>query len=391
MTTWQNWSGLLRDEPKAIHLAYGEDDIAARLADASAQGETLRVVGSGHSHATLIPGADHLLDMSALAGVISADTKRRSAWVWSATPIKQLGPALHQHGLALPNQGDIDQQQIIGAISTGTHGTGPSLTNLSALVTGLKIVTSNGEVTTCNRDQQTDLFAAAQLGLGAVGVITQVELALNESYRLSQGIQFGPWPELAPEVEQRIDSHRHFEFFWYPKSDKAMAKWTDLTDEPARYPIADEGQRVGWSFEVLPNHRPHKHSEMEYSVSADQGRACFDAIRELMRRDFPDTAWPVEYRTLAADQVWLSTAFERPTVTISVHEGTDKDARPLFDACETVFKQFDGRPHWGKVHTLNGTELAHAHPNWTRWWQVRDAADPSGTLLNPWLASVRPT
>lgn len=380
----------MRGEPKALHFAYSEDDIAARVSAVNDLGETLRVVGSGHSHATLVPGSDHILDISALAGVISTDESRRTAWVWAGTPIKQMGPALHPHRLALANQGDIDQQQIAGAISTGTHGTGATLGSLSAAVVGIHLVTASGEQVVCRREDNPDLFRAAQLGLGAVGIVTRVELALLPSYRLNQGIQSVSWSDLEGDVETRIDSHRHFEFFWYPTVDKAMAKWTDLTDELVEYPVADEGSRSAWSFEVLPNHRPHKHSEMEYSVPAERGLDCFRAIRRLMKRDFPDTEWPVEYRTLAADDVWLSTAFQRPTVTISVHQGVNVDAHPLFSACESVFREFDGRPHWGKVHYLGGEDLARIHPNWSRWWQARDAIDPNGTLLNAWLTSVRP-
>ena len=128
---------------------------------------------------------------------------------------------------------------------------------------------------------------------------------------------------------------------------------------------------------------------MEYSVPAGQGPACMREIQKLLREDFPDVAWPVEYRTLAEDDVWLSTAYERPTVTISVHQDVRLDERAYYEACEAVFRAHDGRPHWGKVHYLSGETMAEIHPRWADWWQQRDTIDPQGTFLNDFMRGLR--
>lgn len=372
-----------------MHFAYSEHDIQARVAAATENAETLRVTGAGHSHSHLIPGADLLLDIGALSGVVSVDAAARRAWVWGGTPIHVLGPALHRHGLALANQGDIDRQSIAGAVATGTHGTGVGLRNLSAGVAGLRLVCANGDICVASERQNDDVWRAARLGLGAFGVVSQVELQLKPSYRLREKATLVDHDEVIADLMQRTTEHRHLEFFWYPKTDQAMLKIIDETEEPAQYPIADEGNRVGYSFEVLPNHRPHKHTEMEYSVPADAALECFGEIRDLLRTSFTDVAWPVEFRTLAADDVWLSTAFERDTVTISVHQDIKEPDEPYYRACEAVFERYGGRPHWGKVHYLAGDKLRQIHPRWDDWWQARDRLDPTGTFLNPWLTGVR--
>jgi L-gulonolactone oxidase len=128
---------------------------------------------------------------------------------------------------------------------------------------------------------------------------------------------------------------------------------------------------------------------MEYSVPAANGTACLEAIRVLLQTRFPEVRWPVEYRTLAADDVWLSTAFERDTVTISVHQDVREDETAYFQACERIFLEHGGRPHWGKVHYLSGAELAARHPMWERWWQARDRTDPTGVFLNAHLRAMR--
>ena len=378
---WTNWSGRLTATDATVRHVRSEEDAAAV---AAGSGETVRVVGAGHSHARLVPGADVIVDVSALSGVIDVDASSKRAWVWAGTPIYALGRPLHDAGLALANQGDIDRQFIGGAVATGTHGTGVELTNLSAIVTGARIALASGEVV----DADADLLRAARLHLGAFGIVTRLELGLRDAYKLKERSWTAPFEDL--DLEALPMQSRHFEFFWLPTRDLAMAKAIDETDDEPEYPLAEEGSRVGWSYEVLPNHRAWRHTEMEYSVPADDGPACMRAIRDLIRRDFPDMPWAVEYRTLAADDVWLSTAYERATVTISLHMAAESDERPLFGAGEQIFRSYDGRPHWGKVNYLDGDQLARIHGRWRDWWAVRDAHDPEGTFLNDYLRSIRP-
>jgi FAD/FMN-containing dehydrogenase len=390
MVTWNNWSGRQRSKPSALHFVRSEADTAAIVRHAAAMGQSIRVAGAGHSHAPLVVTDGVIVDASGLAGIVRTDAAMRRAWVWAGTRIYALGRALHDHGLALANQGDIDRQAIAGAIATGTHGTGVALRNLTAAVTALRLVTASGEIVEGSVDGNAELFQAARLNLGAFGIVTQLELQLVEAYRLRERGWSEPFDAVMGKLGGLIDASRHFEFFWYPHNDVAVAKSIDTTDAHPVYPLAEEGSRCAWSYEVLPNHRPLKHTEMEYSVPAEHGPACLRAIRELIRRDFAGLKWPVEYRTLAADDVWLSTAYQRPTVTISVHQDIGEDDEPYFRACEEIFKSYAGRPHWGKVHYLNGDELAARHPRWREWWQTRDAIDPNGVFLNEFLRRVRP-
>ncbi len=389
MERWTNWSGKLSATPSAIQHVRSEDDAVALAGQAGAANTTVRAAGAGHSHASLVPTDGVIVDTSGLSGVISADAETRRAWVWAGTPIHALGTPLHASGLALVNQGDIDRQSIGGAVATGTHGTGATLPCLSAMVTSARIATAAGELVDCSAHDRTELWQAARLGLGALGIVTRLELQLRDAYRLRQSAWTQPLDDLLPDLEDHVRTHRHFEFFWFPTADMIVAKVTDETDDPAEYPLAEEGSRCAWSYEVLPNHRSWLHTEMEYSVPLDRGPDCLLALRELLRSDFPEMGWPVEYRSLAADDVWLSTAYERPTVTISLHVDAGEDDQPLFSACEAVFADFDGRPHWGKVHGRGGAELAALHPRWDDWWRIRDDIDPQGVFVNDHLRAVR--
>ena len=390
MASWNNWSGRQRSKPTSLYFIRSEADAAAIVRQAGRAKQSVRIAGAGHSHAPLVVNDGVIVDASGLAGVVSTDAPMQRAWVWSGTRIYALGRALHDHGLALKNQGDIDRQAIAGAVATGTHGTGQTLQNLSASVTGIRMVTASGDIVECSSERNAELFQAARLSLGAFGIITQLQLQLRDAYRLKEHGWSEPFEALLPRLDTLIAQSRHFEFFWYPHTDVAVAKSTDPTTADAEYPLADEGSRLAWSYEVLANHRPLLHTEMEYSVPASDGLACMRAIRELIRKDFPGLRWPVEYRTLAADDVWLSTAYERPTVTISVHQDVNENDEPYFRACEEIFNAFSGRPHWGKVNYLDGATLARRHPRWLEWWRARDAIDPAETFLNDYLRQVRP-
>ena len=389
MVRWSNWSGKLTAQPEAIRHVKSDADAVAVVAAAAANSSTVRTVGSGHSHYPLVPTDGTIVDISGLHGVVSVDHDRRRARIRAGTTIHALGLPLLEAGLGLSNQGDIDRQTIAGATGTGTHGTGVDLQNFSAAVTGLRLATAGGDLLWASPSENAELWRAARQHLGAFGVVTEVELQLREAYRVREQGWSSTLDDVLATLDTSVDQHRHFEFFWFPTTDTAVVKATDETDDPAEYPIAEEGGRCGWSHEVLSNSRTWLHSEMEYAVPREHGPACLAAIRDLLVRDFPDMGFPVEYRTVAADDVWLSVAFERPTVTISVHMDARHDDEPLFRACEAVFADFDGRPHWGKVHYRTGAEMAALHDRWEDWWRVRDDLDPADVFVNDALRSLR--
>ncbi|HEY5664920.1 MAG TPA: D-arabinono-1,4-lactone oxidase [Ilumatobacter sp.] len=389
MTTWSNWSGRETCEPAQLRFVRSVDELGAVVATAAETGRRVRVAGSGHSHSPLVPTSDVIVDVSGLSGVVAVDAAAGTARVWAGTTISALGRPLHDAGVALANQGDIDRQTIAGAVATGTHGTGRTLRNLSASVLGLTLVTATGDTVTYDAAHDPHLFEAARLGLGAFGVVTQIDLAVRPAYRLAERSWRAPYDELRGEVDEHVRRHRHFEFFWYPGRDVAVAKAIDETDAAPEYPLADEGGRIGWNYEVLPNHRPHLHTEIEVAVPLERSLDCLDELRHLIRSRFADLRWPIEYRTLAADDVWLSQAYERDVATISVHQGVDVSDVALFTACEAVFRRYDARAHWGKVHFSTGADLAAAHPRWADWWERRDVADPGGVFLNDALRAWR--
>ena len=389
MAQWSNWSGRLRAEPASIVSVQDESQVVEAIASARRNGQRVGVAGACHSHSPLVRTEGVLVDITGLAGVIAVDPEAGSARIRAGTRISELGEPLRARGVALINQGDIDRQSLGGALATGTHGTGARLRNLSAGLLGARIALGDGRVVECSPDQEPELFQATRLNLGGLGVVTELTVAVRPAYRLRERLWLEDLDAVLDRIEPLIHATRHFEFFWMPGSQRAACKAIEETEDAPVYPLAEEGKRVAWSDQVLANERPDKHSEMEYSVPREQGPACFRQLAEMLQRDFPELAWPLEYRSLAEDDVWLSTAYERPTATLSVHQGIDAPDEPVFRACEALFKEFAGRPHWGNVHYRSGGELADLHPRWADWWRVRDAWDPEDRFLGPHLESLR--
>lgn len=390
MVYWSNWSGRQTAKPQSVVYIRSELDACAVAAQARSSQTTIRIAGAGHSHSALVPHDGIIVDASGLSGIIEVDSERQRAWLWAGSRIYSLGRPLHDAGLALKNMGDIDRQAIAGACATGTHGTGKHIQNLSSSITGARIALASGELLECSAETHPDAWQVARLNLGALGIVTNLQLQLRGAYKLKETGFRENYDELVPQVEDLIEDNERFEFFWYPQTDLAVVKTINHTDDEAEYPLAEEGSRLAWSYEVLPNHRPHFHTEMEYSVPEISGLDCFAAIRDLLKEDFPDVAWPVEYRTVAEDDVWLSMAFERATVTISVHQDVRENETAYYKACEEIFLSYGGRPHWGKVNYLDASQMAQIHPRWQQWWQVRDSYDPDDVFLNQYLKDLRP-
>lgn len=388
MPEWSNWSGGQRATPVALAAPRSEDELAEVVRRAADEGRTVRPVGSGHSFSPLVPTDGVIVSLEHLAGVLAVDPDAGVAEVAAGTRIADLGDPLLAAGVALPNQGDIDRQAIAGACGTGTHGTGPTLPCLSAGVVGARVVLASGDLLDCDADHHPELFAATRLSLGATGVVTRLRVRVRPAYRLHERTWTEDPADTLAALDERIAATRHYEFFWVPGRDRCLSKALDETDaEPDELPDR-RYERVDHSHRVFPSVRDDRFEEMEYAVPAEAGPACFAAVRDLYRERHPDVAWPIEYRTLAADDVWLSPAYGRATVTISVHQGAGLPFESLFADCEAIFRDHDGRPHWGKRQSLPADVLAGLHPRWADWWAARDAADPAGTLLSPAIAAL---
>jgi FAD/FMN-containing dehydrogenase len=399
---WTNWVGNQSFSPAERAVPGGEDEVATLVADAARRGLPVRVAGAGHSFTPVVATHGLLLDLRGLGGIRSIDPNRRRVVVGPATTIGEFGDPLWCEGLALANQGDLIAPQIAGAVSTATHGSGLRLGSFSSGVRRLRIVTSAGEVVEIGEDDPERLHAA-QVSVGMLGVITEVELEVAPAYRLRERVEHWSWDEAWGRFDELAQEHRHYSFFWMPSEesaalyglatpgeslrDRCHVKIYDEVDSSA--PDSDEPRRrVGPAHVIYPMvYEPNFH-ELEYFVPYERGRDALGAMRELMLASLPASVFPMEVRTVGREQAFLSHSYDRDTVVISVSGTPGTDYDPYLREVDRLLGSFDARVHWGKLHYLTREQLLDRYPRAHDFIATRRALDPTDTFLNSHLAPL---
>lgn len=425
---WRNWSGEQLCAPARSATPARIEDVADEVVAARAAGRTIRPVGSGHSFTALVPTDGTLLSLERMARVLEIDPGRKRARVQAGIPLHALNEALAAHGLALENLGDIDRQTIAGAIATGTHGTGARFGNLASMVEALTLVTGTGEVVRCSRDEEPDLWRAARVSLGALGVVCEVELRCVDAFTL-HGVD-GPAPLEATvaALDDLAAGADHFEFFCFPHAETALTRTNRRVDGPAAPPPAwrawvgdilltnrvfeaaclagrarpslipalnrgitkavGSSERTDRSDRIFASPRLVKFVEMEYALPRAALPEVLRGTRAWIEEQRFPVNFPMEIRVGAGDDAFLSPAFERDSAYLAVHVYRGMAWEPYFRAVEALCDEHDGRPHWGKRHFQTGATLRPRFPMWDRFAEVRDHCDPDRVFANAHLDRV---
>lgn len=430
--TWRNWAGTVTATSQSTARPRDAQEAAALIGRASEDGYAVRPLGSGHSFTGIgAPEPGTLaLDLSTWTGITHADPDSGLVIVRAGTTLARLNVELHELGLAMANLGDIDQQTIAGAISTGTHGTGAGLGGLATQVEELELITSEGAIRRCSRTENPDLFDAARVGLGALGVISTVTLRCVPAFALAAEEK----PERLSAVLERFDElaehNEHFEFYWFPHSERTLVKCNN------RLPLAAETRplhplrnfleyqvmenyafgglcRLGravpslvrplnrlsgtaWSarsysdssYRVFVTPRSVRFVECEYAIPRASLPDVLGQLRAAVARLEHPVMFPVEVRVAAADDVWMSTAYQRETAYIAIHQYVGMPYRLWFDTFQAIADAVGGRPHWGKMHQLDAAKLRTRYPRFDDFRRLRAEVDPAGTFRNSYLDRV---
>ena len=397
--SWQNWVGNQSFSPSAFAAPRDEEEVAALVQQAADRGVGVRVAGAGHSFTPVVQTDGLLLDLSALTGVVHTDAVRRRATALAATRIRDFYEPLWQAGLALRNQGDIDTQQIAGAVATGTHGSGTRYTSLSGVVRGMRLVTAAGEVRDIG-EEDVDLLRAAQVSVGMLGVVTRLELEVTDAYRLRERVGLRAWDDVMEHWDELVAQHRHFGFFWLPTEESGALYNLDghgerLTDQ-CYVKVYDEvgpdvpdddttGRRVDRCYRIFPMVYDPNFHELEYFVALERAPEALHAMRELMLASLPDSIYPLEVRTVGADDAYLSSQHGTDTAVISVSGTPGTDYWAYLRSVDALLAGFGARVHWGKLHFLTPERLHDRYPRADDFIALRRDLDPQGMFLNDHL------
>jgi len=386
-----NWSGSVRFIPRSQVWPANDEAVSVYVRDAAARSRKIRVAGSGHSSSPLVETPDILMSMRDHRGLIDYDLARSRATVGAGTVLHDLGPILHDIGLSMENLGDVDTQTIAGVISTGTHGSGRTLQNISATLVGLRAVTGTGEIVEWSLEKEPDLINAVRVSMGLLGIFTAVRLQLQPRYQLRRREYVARTEDCLAHLDELADAHRNFDFYWYPRRDEVKLRTlnppgTPTPELPYAHHIHEEN---GHSHEIIAQERKLKFEELEYFVPAEAGPACFREVRRrILKRHRKQVGWRVLYRLIAKDDGFLSPAHGRDSVAISLHQNASLPYQDYFDDIESILRAHDGRPHWGKKHSLHGAALAALYPRWNDFVTLRQQLDPQRVFLTAPMARL---
>lgn len=414
-TPWRNWSGWQKAMPAGRIAPTSEEEVAAVFRSTSG---TIRPVGSGHSFTALVPTDGHLMVLDNLNGLVDHDPDRLTARLWGGTRLSDAGPLLDGVGQAMFNLPDINRQTLAGAVSTSTHGTGKGLKSLSGYVTGLRLVTPRGDVLDLDATTHKDMFDAARVSLGALGILTRIEFQNRKPFHLLNRTWVAHTEDILAGFDHYAKNWQHFEFMPLLHSDYSLVIAHKETDQPVGKPapeeddsgllalidatpvrlrgllidglarVIDPTQDVQKSYNGLTHLRFDRFNEMEYSVPVDAGPDCLREILRTVKQNQVDVTIPLEYRIIGGDDTWLSMFSGGPRISISCHRLAQDDYHPYFKLIEPIFWKYGGRPHWGKLHTLTYPRLKTLYPRLDDFREIREILDPEGRLLNPYLRQL---
>jgi L-gulono-1,4-lactone dehydrogenase len=426
MAEWRNWAGDQACSPRELIRPRDRDELASAVASAAGESRAISVAGSGHSFTEAAMTDGTMIDLGALSGVIDADPTSGLVRVGGGTVLADLNERLHGLGVAMENLGDIDRQTIAGSISTGTHGTGARLRNISSQVAGIELVLADGSVRELDADG--DLLRAARVGVGALGAISAVTLRCVPAFTLDRVDAPHPRDEVLDSFQERADAHDHFELFTFPYADSALVLERNRTEAaprprgrvgeflndvvlenwaldaisatgkifPAAIPrlsriaarLASGSRAIDRSDRIFANERRVRFTEMEYGVPREHGPEAARRVIDWVRGNRYPVFFPIEMRVTAADDALLSPSHERDTAYVAVHQYRGMEWRPYFEAVEEIMNGFGGRPHWGKRHFQTAATLAPRYPRWADFQAARDELDPGRAFANEYASRV---
>jgi FAD-linked oxidoreductase len=417
---WRNWSGSVLASPKRIPRPETVEELSSTILHSPGP---IRIAGAGHSFTPLVQSSGTILDMSAFSGLLSHDAATNRATIGAQTRLGDLMPLLRGIGQGLPNMGDIDRQAFAGALGTATHGSGLTLGAYHTQLHAMTLVDGRGHLRHFSRETDEEMILATGVTLGAFGALTDVTIQNVPTYNLRRRRWIVPLAEILEGFESFMRGHRSAEFYFIPFSGHVMLCTCDLSeDAPTTRPTEDDEDslatlkllrtlllRAPWLRRkligsalarvpaedyvqewqnVYTSDRRTRFNEMEYHLPFEAGAAALREIIEMAENHFPEVYFPMEVRSVAPDEFWLSPFYRRPTCSIAVHHDAAENPAAFMRAAEQIFRRYDGRPHWGKMHNLTAADFGSIYPRFRDAMEVRREFDPDNRFVSPYMARI---
>jgi xylitol oxidase len=408
-----NWAGNVRYGTRRVHRPSTLDELRQLVAGA----DRIRALGTGHSFSRVADAPGELVTLAGLPRTIRIDPDRATVTVAAAVHYGELATHLHAAGFALANLASLPHISVAGACATATHGSGDRLGNLATAVSALRMVTADGTLVDIDRDRAAGLV----VGLGALGVVTELTLDLVPAFEIRQYVYTDlPWTRLPGHLAEILGSAYSVSMFtdWTgPRINQVWRKqrlgggppeprWLDATlaDRP-RHPVAGQPasrctEQLGvpgpW-YARLPHFRPEfapssgAELQSEYLVPRRHALAALAEIYAIRTRVAP-VLQICEIRSVAADELWLSPSYRRDSVAIHFTWIADVGAvTPVLTAVEERLAPLSVRPHWGKLFAAGPETVRGQYERWRDFAALRRRYDPTGTFGNAFVDRYLPS
>jgi L-gulonolactone oxidase len=388
----------------------------------------VRVMGARHSWSRGIVTGDTLVSLDRMDRILEVDATALRVTVQAGIRLKALIAGLEARGLALANLGSIDEQSLAGALATGTHGTGIAVQCLAAQVERLKLIDGQGDERTI--DKTDAAFPAAAVGLGCLGVVHEVTLAVVPAFQMHAITETMRFDDLLAHLDEIVRAHDHFKLWWLVPGERVIVFKNDRTDAARndsdvtrwfkdellsvvvyrtlvalgkvdrkrliplfnRFLTNEAGKRfdrvckshVGFLTPVPPIHR-----EAEWAFDYEGAGALLAAYRDHLLQSGHTFNFVQEIRFTKGDTFWLSPAYGRDSVWLSMYN-IDADERwnQQVAAFEAFARQHGGRSHWGKEASFDADYLRTQFTKLDAFREVMLDHDPEGKFVNAWVAGL---
>eukprot|EP00794_Sanderia_malayensis_P017007 gene17007-18720_t len=425
-----NWAKTFACQPELYFEPTTVGEIGKILQNATANKKKVKVVGFGHSPSDISCTNDYMICLTKFNNLLQIDNKKNTVKVEGGMMLRDLNEILEKNGLAMQNLPAIDDLTIAGLVATGTHGSGVNYGILATLVLELEMMTADGNVIICSNESNPEIFKAALLSLGALGIILNITLQCEPAFVLHQVVESESLDQTLKDLEQDLKKSEHFKIMYHPHTDRCVKYHI----KRSKLPINDPGESWFWDiligfhvfqfflylgsflpplivvvnkvFHWLFNRNVQEKCNTgpkvlhfnclfpqyvsEWCFPRDKTAYVLRSLRDLTKKSNLYVHLPVEIRFGKADDILLSPCYKQDStfMNILMYRPYYKDVpgkEKYWSIYEQIVKSVGGRPHWAKAHRVSPDEFRTLYPKFDAFLEIRKQLDPNGVFLNEYL------
>ncbi len=427
----RNFDRTLSWKPTAFHRPRNTEEVAEALALATERGGRVKPVGSSLSWSDIADIPEAVIQLDEMSA-ITIDRDAKLATVQCGAKLSAVNDALAAAGLAFENFGSIVSQTAGGYTGTGTHGTGGDIAILSSYIESMRLVDGTGTVHDLSRDSEPELFSAARVHLGALGVVTDITFRCVEAFSLEEHLEFLPFERALSELDEIVANNDYVKLWWLPYQKEIQVYRFNKTTKPNTrrgvQEFFDSSGLSGFVFSQLigltrlfpktiprllgiiqkVGFKPHRridrsdkiiryagsiprHQETEYAIPREQAAEALSEVRELvMKQNGYWVNFPQEVRFVAGDDIPMSSCYGRDSCYLGGYIASKKWAPQYYVDFEALMAKYKGRPHWGKTFNRTADELKALYPKYDTFNALRRQCDPHDLFRNKFIDRVFP-